>query len=338
MSYTAAALLAITCNIAGATEGGAVSLAPGDMGQESTLPPQPGFYAQLIDYRYRADQIKDANGRAVSFSTAVPLPDGSLLPVSGNLQSKIDVHVVVPYLVYVADTRMWGARPGVYVALPLMNANADVSFAPAPFPPSVPAPLQAAVSQQVSSQFAAAGGSASGVGDLEVGPFLSWRRDNLSVFAALSAVFPTGAYNKNRPVNPGLNYYTLRPTLAAGVVTESGFDVAGRFTYSFNSRNRETDYKSGQYLGLDYMATYEFIEHFKIGMNGYYINQVTDDSAPAGVPIVNGNRIRVSGIGPMLAYLSGDEKYAAEFKYLKEHSARARPEGSAVFIKLTYRF
>ena len=111
--------------------------------------------------------------------------------------------------------------------------------------------------------------------------------------------------------------------------------MAASLCYNFSTANRDTDYKSGQYVHLEYVSTYQFPSNIKIGLQGYVLHQTTDDRDPSGssaLPIINGNRAHASALGPVISYQTEDLKTQIEFKYLREMSARARPEGGLALL------
>ena len=168
--------------------------------------------------------------------------------------------------------------------------------------------------------------------------FIGWKLDDLSFVAALNVDLPTGSFNKNSQVNLGLNYYSIRPLVSAAYSTESGYDFAAALSYNVSTVNHDTNYKSGQYIALEYVGSYQFSNNVKAGLQGYYLSQTTNDQDPdntALVPIVNGNRARAVSLGPAASYESDDLKTQIDFKYLIETDVRARPQGNLLVLTLS---
>ncbi len=54
--------------------------------------------------------------------------------------------------------------------------------------------------------------------------------------------------------------------------------------------NHDTDYRSGQIFHFDYSASYRVTDNLRLGLNGYYLKQTTDDKQ-------NGETVRVFSFG-----------------------------------------
>lgn len=328
---SATALLG-TSQFLSAAENSEVAVPLGIWGLDSAILPVSGLYGQVLLPSYRASTAKDGNGDNVSFAKTVP---GVPVTVRGTVDARIKVDAIVPKLVYVSPDPVMGGRVGAYIAVPLLNKSRDVVI-------NVTTPLPAALQQKIgmgASQ--ASSGHERGLGDIETTAFIGWKFESLSIVAAMNIDLPTGSFDKNSQVNLGMNSYSYRPLISAAWSTESGFDFAGALGYNISTANRSSNYKSGQYVQFEYVGTYQFSNNIKAGLQGYYLNQTTDDRDPSGssaVPILNGNRARVTSLGPVMSYLSDDLKTQVELKYFHEFSAKARPEGDMALVTLSRLF
>lgn len=331
-SLVAGSLLCGVCNVAMAAENSELAVPLGVWGLDSAILPLSGVYGQIVAPSYRASSAKDANGNDVAFSKSIP---GIPVLVKGTVNARIKVDAVVPKLVYVSEDPILGGRYGGYIAVPLLNKSRDITVnVTTPLPPALQQKIGLAASQ-------AASGSKRGLGDIELASFIGWKFESLSIVAAMNVDLPTGSFDKNSQVNLGLNSYSFRPLVSAAWSTESGFDIAAAMSYNVSTANRETDYKSGQYFHMEYVGTYQFTGNFKAGLQGYVLHQTTDDKDPSGssaLPLVNGNRARVTSLGPVMSYQTDDLKTQIELKYLREMSARARPEGDLALITFSRLF
>ncbi len=332
IGLVAASLFTGACQMASAAENSEIAVPIGVWGLDSAILPLSGVYGQIVAPSYRASSAKDANGNDVSFSKSIP---GIPVTVKGSVNARIKVDAIVPKLVYVSEDPILGGRYGAYVAVPLMDKSRDITV-------NVTTPLPAALQQKIGTAASqAASGNKRGLGDVEVATFIGWKFDSLSLVAALNVDLPTGSFDKNSQVNLGLNSYSFRPLVSAAWSTESGFDVAAAMSYNVSTANRDTDYKSGQYFHMEYVATYQFTNNFKAGLQGYLVHQTTDDKDPKGssaLPLINGNRARIRSLGPVMSYQTDDLKTQVELKYLREMSARARPEGDLALITVSRLF
>ncbi len=92
---------------------------------------------------------------------------------------------------------------------------------------------------------------------------------------------PTGSYELGRLGNPGLNYWTVDPTVGFVYATKKGFNSMLHIGYAMNSENNDTDYKSGSLLHVE--ATLEQIIPvgkglMTFGVEAFYFDQLTGDS------------------------------------------------------------
>jgi hypothetical protein len=175
-----------------------------------------------------------------------------------------------------------------------------------------------------------------GFGDVTIGPTLGWDIGSLHPLLAMDIVVPAGGYNAARGLNTGGNYYSFRPIVAFTYLPANNLEVSAKLTYTFNLRNTDTDYRSGQIFHLDYSLSYPVMKDLRLGVNGYYLNQTTDDYQ-YGAPVDgDGFRGRVAAIGPAAHYQHG--KVGLDFKVLKEFAARNRTQGTSVWAKMAVPF
>jgi hypothetical protein len=175
-----------------------------------------------------------------------------------------------------------------------------------------------------------------GVGDITVGPTVGWDVGAFHPLVALDVVLPAGGYDRARSLNTGGNYYAFRPIVAFTYLPANGLEVSAKITYTFNLRNADTDYRSGQIFHFDYSVSYPVTAKWRLGVNGYFLNQTTDDYQ-SGAP-VNGDgfRGRVMAIGPAAHFQYG--KVGVDLKVFKEFAARNRAEGTSVWAKVVVPF
>ena len=103
--------------------------------------------------------------------------------------------------------------------------------------------------------------------------------------------------------------------------------------YSFNQRNSDTDYKSGDELHADYSAGWAFGNGWTAGVGGYALQQTTSDKQH-GETLAH-SKTRAFAIGPPVKYDSG-KGWFASLKWQKEVVAQNRPEGNAVWLKAVF--
>ena len=180
------------------------------------------------------------------------------------------------------------------------------------------------------------------VGDLTISPFLlQWNGQKLfgkPYFGRLDfpVVVPTGQYDSTRPLNISNNIVSLNPYYAFTILPTDKLELSARLHYLWNSRNdspyeglQASSIQPGQAFHANLAASYEVLKGLRLGVNGYALQQLTDDK-------MNGkslpdSRERVFGIGPGLV-VSGDKWWIYLNSYF-EAGAENRPQGMKVVLR-----
>lgn len=284
-----------------ATEGGSPTTAFGvyDFGAGFTPPPTPNGTVGLRTNFYRATTVKNSRGR--------------------DNGTDFDISVLSLGLAYLrmTQTELFGARYGFGMVAPFFKMEADLKV-------KVNGNTVFADSTDLFRQ-----------ADLQIIPLiLQWQPSrNLGVNFWFQIQAPTGDYDKNRLVNPGLNHWAFSPILNLSYITDSGFEVSSSFQTDFNTRNHDTDYKNG----VEYRHEFAVGQHFgpwTAGIGGYYYRQLSDDDAPN---LSRGNRARTLAVGPALSFFQPGLPPVWIHAY-KEFDSRNRAEGYAVAVRFSHSF
>ena len=233
--------------------------------------------------------------------------DGNTVTPSGF---KVRANVIAPRLVWVTDSTIAGASLAVHAIVPLV----DLKVTPAP-----------GLSQHKT-----------GIGDITFGPALGWHlSDKMHTLLALDFYAPTGDYSKTNIANIGRNYWAVQPVVGFSYMDKSGLnaDVKGMYTYNF--KNSDTDYRSGQELIADYALGWGFGNGLVAGVGGYFYQQITNDKQ--GGASIHGNKGRALAIGPSIKYDSGKGWFVTA-KYQMETEVRNRAQGKAFWVKAVIPF
>jgi hypothetical protein len=299
----------------------------------------PGFFGTAALSHARVDEVVGNNGDTLTLPARVlPLPTGAptggavpngtyalqvpagrvdlsqnqtQLNLLGGFVTRPDyaggslsLRVNVPF---VSQSRSFAATQPLGTVVPVPSAQL-----PAPLRGAINA-VASAANAQVQSALAATGAThntdVSGLGDIELSAAWVRRMDRLRVAANLSLHLPTGKYDRARGPNPGFgDFYTLQPgvalTYAMGDSPDvpqwaQGVSLAGRVAYGINSTNRDTDYRTGNFIALEGAAV-KVMGPWAVGANLLSVQQVTDDRS-AGVMVAD-SRYRTHAAGPFLAY------------------------------------
>ena len=239
----------------------------------------------------------------------------------GHLAFAINVPLIKQSRTFIAVQAAGTVSPTPPAALPAAARGAIAAVAAA-----TNAAVQAGIAAMTASQNA----EVSGVGDTELSMVWIRHQDRLKVAAGVSLFVPTGAYDKTRGPNPGFgNFYTLRPGVAvtyslnpnhADAAWDAGVTVAGRLSYGFNTTNKETEYRSGNFVYGE-LGVVKVMGDWAFGSNLLLTQQVTDDTNSV-TPLTDGNRYRSYGIGPFLSYKLPGKDAGFNLQYSDNFGAR----------------
>ncbi|WP_415033036.1 transporter [Azonexus sp.] len=181
------------------------------------------------------------------------------------------------------------------------------------------------------------GGQRRGVGDLTLAPaFLGWHEGALHRLAGIEFIAPTGSYSAARTVNSGRKAW--QAAALYGVTWLPGaWETSARVRFAVNSRNRVTDYRSGNELSLEFSGGYRFAPGWSAGVNGYVYRQTSDDRQGGRTVNDHGNRGAVNALGPYLAW-SPAPGMGIVAKWQIESEAKNRPQGQRFWLQARYAF
>jgi hypothetical protein len=221
---------------------------------------------------------------------------------------KVRATAIANRIVWVSPQQVAGASWGLHAILPVVDL--DVNVAPG-------------MSQHKFGQ-----------GDLVLGTALGWHHSpNLHTLAALDVYAPTGRYERGDLANIGRNYWAVQPVAGVSYIDPAGFNGDAKVMWTFNGRNKDTDYRSGQELIVDYALGWGFGNGWTAGVGGYVYQQIDDDKQN-GADVPN-NKGRALAVGPSIKYDSGKGWFVTA-KYQAESSVRNRAQGQAFWLKAVF--
>ncbi len=283
-----------------------VSLPPVNLGLTSfeDAIAYPGWLVEEIPNYYHATQWKDAQGNKI--------------PGLNELNSLS----ALSHVAFISNEHVLGGFYAVEALVSAANLHPDTSFG---------------------SNF-----GTSGIGDLIVAPLgLQWTKTKLAGApffqrVMFDVVVPTGKYSSMRPVNVGSNVVSFNPYYAFTFVASDKLEISARLHYLLNSKNDEpfvgfglNSVQPGEALHQNFAASYEVSKVVRVGMNGYALEQITDNKIN-GVS-QPGSRERVIALGP------GTELHPTKsfWIYLNsyfETAVRNRPQGVLYVFRLSKTF
>ena len=260
---------------------------------------------------------------------------GSLqLELGGQIKSNVRGSCYADTSIFLVETerKLFGGNYAVAVALPhvWMPASGDVTSN---------GPLGG-------SQPTKATDSNTGIGDLQLLPFmLGWNSGDLKLGTSFGVYAPTGDFARGQLANLGKNYWTFEPGVNfSWLSSKTGTEVSVFAGYDVNTKNKATDYQSGQVLHLDATLAQHlplFGGFIGVGANGFYYQQTTADSSSGAQ--LGGFEGRTLGVGPVLSYTkkvgrAQKSDLVVEVKWLPELDVRKRLTGDTLWIKLAVAF
>ncbi|WP_028224395.1 SphA family protein [Paraburkholderia ferrariae] len=234
----------------------------------------------------------------ITHANAYKTSNGANSPLFNDPQ--LNVQTLVEQVLYELPTAttIFGGHPGIDVILPLVNMNPSFT-PPPPYPGVTPTTSHA------------------GLGDMNLGVLLQWDPvmvDGHPVFVSRAEVYgalPTGRYDPSADLNPGNHFWGVGITGSFTFLLGPNFEISLRPHYQYSFKNGEPassapldpgieDTQAGQVFYTNFAASYKVTDKLRIGINGYYLRQLTDNRINgASVP---DSREQVLGIGPGLFY------------------------------------
>ncbi|MBI4366188.1 MAG: transporter [Deltaproteobacteria bacterium] len=183
-------------------------------------------------------------------------------------------------------------------------------------------------------------GNVTALNDIAVNPFIvGWHSGYLHWNVAASVWLPAGNYDKNRLANTGRNVWGLSPQFAATYFDpKSGWEVSGAAIYVISSKNTDTNYRSGDTAHFDFAVGKMLSPQFKLGVVGYYAQQVGADSGTGA--IFGDRKLRVAGLGPGATFTFSVNNVAVNLvaKYYREFDAQNTTQGDAGTLSVRVKF
>jgi hypothetical protein len=177
--------------------------------------------------------------------------------------------------------------------------------------------------------------SATGLGDLVLVPgILGWHSGDWYGNFALSVYAPTGEYNENQPLSLSRHFWALDGTFSGSFLTDWGFDLSASLGYTTNWENPDTQYKSGAVVHLDAALGQYLSHHFKVGVVGYAVVQVTPDSGAGAILGPFESDIYAAGAALEYDGRLHSRDMSVQLRWYREFAGQNHLAGNAVYLTL----
>ena len=179
-----------------------------------------------------------------------------------------------------------------------------------------------------------------GIADPTIGAGIQWdpKKIGKGAFvqrAVLDIDVPLGKYNDARALNIGNHFIAVNPYYAL-TYERKRLEFSARLHYLWNSTNNDPfkglgiqSLQPGQAFHMNYSTSYEVLKSVRLGFNGYWLQQTTDNRIN-GLDVPHSEE-RTIGIGPGLQF-GGHDTWFRLNSYI-ETDVRNRPTG----IRVTFR-
>ena len=194
---------------------------------------------------------------------------------------------------------------------------------------------------------AGAVGSAGGWGALTVSPFiLQWKEQKIGRLRidqrfTFDLDLPTGEYNQASGVNVSSNAFAVHPYYAVTVFPTKRLETSWRFHYLWNGVNKAPflpkgahSTQAGQAVHFNATAGYHLTHGLWIGVNGYYLKQITAAQIN-GASVLNSPE-QVGAIGPGAVWQLGRCSLYANGYH--EFGVENRSQGDKLVLRMEWVF
>jgi hypothetical protein len=297
-------VLSLSASQAFAAEGGASNYIPGFYGDVAlAVAPPDGLSVRNDIYHYTAD--------------------GGASTRSGRVEASVDISLTYNFLTFLY-------KPGIEVFGAQYAFGGGPSFGKVDLDSKI----------RLGGLTANAEDDHTSIGDTTLIPAIFyWNSDNFHFSLAEYVVVPTGDYDTANLANTGLNYWTFETSFSGTYLNEkTGQDYSLVFGYNYNTENDDTNYQTGQEFHVDYVLNQFLSETFAVGINGFYLKQITGDSGDGAV--LGDFKAESAGLGPAIMWIPERFKGKAAFiaKWINEFDTENRLEGDHVFISFAKSF
>jgi len=269
-------------------------------GEMFGAPDRSGVAAGIAWTDILIDKITGDDGRPLTSTlpgatVALPAPTpAALYPTYGATTADVDAKGSQRQwnlaLGYVTGDTWAGGRLAFGVNVPYATKKQTIAIGAMPpqlqWNPAVPAATQNAVQTQFDTKFAgglaaqsaASTGEVTAFGDADIQFGWLHADEQLRMLAGVSLVLPTGEYHTGPAPNIGFgNFYTLRPSFQAAWLPTPDIAFSGKVTIGLNTRNKDNQLHSGDWVGLEAAAGYK-TPIGPIGLHSVWVQQTQADS------------------------------------------------------------
>ena len=284
---------------------------PGTFLIRDTILSGKGLFLENVLVYYHTTRLKDGNGNTIKSVTV------------GN--QTVDVEV---------DLDVWALSPAIYW-IPWDFLGGVWGIVVAPTLQNVDA--QAALS--VTGRGIVVEESNFGFGDPFIQPIIGgWNYKHFAAMAGYFFYLPLGRYEKGDPDNLGLGFWShdVQAGMAIYPWANQAMSINAMVTYEWNGNKEGEDLSPGNVFTIDYGVSQYLSERLEVGITGYSLWQVSDDT---GVDAINPTiHEQAHAIGGQISYWPMELKLNVAARFLWEYNVEDRFKGRYLSTVVTYVF
>jgi hypothetical protein len=268
----------------------------GSIGLEAGAQPGPGFYLSDRLAYYRANELFDRNGQEI--------PLGLDLDALANA---------------------FGAR--LTFPVPPLAASANLSL-------GLPLAWVSGSTERPEASL-----DRYGLGDLYVQPLsLGWRMPRADLVTGYGFYAPTGRFEPGGAGGVGRGHWTHQFSLGGTGWFDArrGWRACVLGSYDWNLKKRGIDITRGDTAQLQGGVGGPVFRGVTVGLAGYALWQVTDDSGSDLPPVLRGARDRAWGLGPEASVILPPLRSKLTLRYTHDVAVRSRPLGGLLSLEFTF--
>ena len=244
-------------------------------------------------------------------------PVDSIKGPNGNTVLKPDINVGGAIAAYSITTtkKFLGADYGLAFMVPVLNTRFT------------------------SDQFNASA-EAAGVSDILFQPInLGWHKTKADYTVNYAFYAPTGDFDPNSPLNPGLGYWEhqIEAGLTYNIDKKKLWNTSGLTTWEINQSKLGADLKVGPVFTGEYSFGRRFFKYqMNAGAVGYYSQKLSPDTGSSINPLFKNYLDRAFAAGAEWKFTDIKHKLAYDVRYEQQFGVELRTSGQVLVFSITY--
>lgn len=214
------------------------------------------------------------------------------------------------------DRKIFGARLASSISIPVLHARETLNF--------------------VGTSDGEVDGRTDAADPYVVPLSMYWKsgRFRLNIYEGITV--PLGTFDADSLANVSVGYWSFDTNVAVTWFRRrQGTEISAIFGHTYNTKNQDTDYHSGQELHFEAMLNQRLSGSVSVGVHGFHQRQITDDRGEGA--FLGAFRAESAGFGPALqwSFRLGGYDVAVVTKWLHEVGATNRPRGENVYLNFS---